>query len=314
MKAIRINQYGSPEVMSYIDAEEPEIAIDEIKIKVKAAGVNPVDCKIREGSSFLAKKLEKSLPIGLGFDLSGIIVELGSKITGFKIGDSVLGTTISIDRPGSYAEYAIVGSNTIVTKPNNLEFEVAAALPTPGPTAWKAVNKYGNISKNDRVLIHAGAGGVGHLAVQFAKQLGAYVFSTAHPKDHEFLKGLGVDELIDFTTTDFKEVVRGLDTVIDLVGGKTGMNSIEVLKSRGTLVTVPTYSQEEILEAAAIKNIKAVGFVVYDDMQALEEVVKSVADGRVQVNLSEPMALADAAQAHQKIQSGTATGKIVLRI
>ncbi len=312
MKAIRLNQYGAPEVLFYTDVEEPTVGADEIKVKVKAAGVNPIDCKIREGSSFLAKKLEPYFPIGLGFDLSGIIVECGSQVTGWKIGDEVVGTTISIERPGSYAEYAIVGSDTIVSKPKDLSFKVAAALPTPGATAWQAVNKYGNISKGDRVLIHAGAGGVGHLAVQFAKQLGAHVISTARGKDHEFLKKLEVDELIDFSTTNFKKVVKNLDTVIDLVGGKTGMDSLEVLKPKGTLVTVPTYSQKEILSAAALKGIKAIGFIVYADMKALKNVVKSVANGHIKVNLSESMNLADAAKAHQKIQSKTAKGKIVL--
>lgn len=314
MKAIQLSKYGLPDVMKYVEVAEPQIKSGEIKVQVKAAGVNPLDCKIRDGSSFLAKKLESHFPIGVGYDLSGTIIEIGPDVSEWEVGDDVVGLTISLDRPGSYAEFAVVDANSIVKKPSNLSFETAAALPTPGPTAWQAVHKYAKISKTDKVLIHAGAGGVGHLAVQFAKKLGAHVISTAKRKDHELLKGYGVDETIDFTTTNFKEVVKDLDIVIDLVGGKTGIDSLDVLKATGTLITVPTYSQKKILEAAALKRINAVNFVVFDDMSSLAEVVRSVACKDVTVNLAKPMRLEDVVKAHEMIASFTTTGKIVLKI
>jgi NADPH2:quinone reductase len=314
MKAIQLSEYGPPDVMQYVEVEEPDVKLGEIKVKVKAAGVNPLDCKIRDGSSFLAEKLQSHFPIGIGYDLSGTIVEVGPNVSGWSVGDDVVGLTISLERPGSYAEYAIVDAKSIVKKPSNLSFETAAAIPTPGPTAWQAVHKYAKISKKDKVLIHAGAGGVGHLAVQFAKQLGAYVISTAKGEDHELLKGYGVDEVIDFTTTHFKEVVQDLDIVIDLVGGKTGIDSLDVLKPTGTLVTVPTYSQKEVLEAAENKNINAIDFVVFNDMSSFAEVVRSVAKKEVKVNLATPLKLKEAIKAHEMIASFTTNGKIVLQI
>lgn len=314
MKAIQLSEYGAPDVMKYVEVEEPDVKSGEMKVKVKAAGVNPLDCKIRDGSSFLADKLRSHFPIGIGYDLSGTIVEVGPNVSGWNVGDDVVGLTVSLDRPGSYAEYAVVDANSIVKKPGDLSFETAAALPTPGPTAWQAVHKYAKISKSDKVLIHAGAGGVGHLAVQFAKQLGAYVISTAKGKDHELLKGYGVDEVIDFTTTHFKEVLQDIDIVIDLVGGKTGIDSLDVLKSTGTLVTVPTYSQKEVLEAAELKNINTIAFVVFNDMSSMDEVVASVANNKIAVNLATPLKLEEAVKAHEKIASFSANGKIVLKM
>jgi len=310
MKGIQFAEFGPPSVLRYVDIATPILTASEMLLKVRAAGINPIDAKIREGSSFVARKL--ILPSGLGYDICGEIVECGSHIREFKVGDVVLGSIGRHEHPGAYAEYCKANISEVILKPQSLDVAVAAAIPIPGLTAWQAIHRYGKIKTGDHVLIQAAAGGVGHLAVQFAKAAGAYVIATASAKHHEFLSALGVDLIIDYTKQDFTEIVHDVDLVIDLVGGAVGIKSIQVLKPNGILVTVPTITKDQILEQARQRPIHAIGMLAEMDLNDLKQITQLVANNIVKIQIEQRFALKDAAKAHELLQQKHTQGKLIL--
>ena len=237
-KAIQFNEFGGPEVLKWVDVNTPSINEAQLLLKVKSAGINRIDAKIREGSSFVAQTID--LPAGMGFDICGEIVEIGSNITNFQLGDIVLGSVGKYHNPKAYAEYCVASPKDLVKKPEGLSNTVAVVLTMVGLTAWQAIHNFGKIKKGEKVLIHAGAGGVGHMAIQYAKLAGAYVITTASGSQREFLLSLGTDQIINYETESFEKILTDLDLVIDLIGGKVGVLSLKTLKPDGRIVTVPT--------------------------------------------------------------------------
>jgi NADPH:quinone reductase-like Zn-dependent oxidoreductase len=226
MKAVRMHDYGTIEALRYEDVAKPEPAADEVLIKVHAAGVNPVDWKIVEG--FGKGWLGHALPHILGCEVAGVIEAVGSEVTKFKVDDAAYGYT-NLAREGAYAEYIIAKESEIAAKPAALDFASAATLPVALLTASQALFGHAGLQAGQKVLIHAAAGGVGSIAVQLAKASGAEVIGTASARNREFVKGLGADEVIDYTATKFEDAVKDVDVVFDLIGGETGQRSYAVL-------------------------------------------------------------------------------------
>src|SRR5258705_3210941 len=242
MKAIRIHNYGGPEVLQYENAPRPKPQDDEVLIRVHAATVNPIDWNVREGhmKDFWPHKF----PLILGWDLSGVVEELGRGASRFKIGDEVYSVP-DPTRNGAYADYIVVRESELALKPNSLHHIRAAAVPLAALTAWQSLFDTAQLQPGQRVLIHAGSGGVGHLAVQLAKWKGAYVFATASTKNTDLLRQLGVDKAIDYTQQRFEDVARNIDIVLDTIGGETQERSWSVLKKDGVLVSLVQPLHEE---------------------------------------------------------------------
>lgn len=313
MQAVQLNQFGGPEVLHLVDVPKPSIKDDELLIKVSAAGVNPLDGKIRDARSLL-NVFESRLPISLGYDLCGSVEQCGSSVSGFKLGDSVFGMVGLFDRPGAYAEYYVAKPAELAKKPEKLDDIQAGALPIAGLTAWQAIHRHGKLQAGERVLIHAAAGGVGHLAVQIAKRLDAFVIATASAKHHEFLSELGVDQLIDYTRQPFEDVANDVDLVIDLVGGETGLRSLKVLKSEGRLVTVPTLTRDEILDKAKQLGLNASGMIAAMSAEDLQTLADLIVNQAIKLKIAHVFPLQNVVSAHQQLDSKSTQGKIVLTL
>ncbi len=216
MKAVRIHSYGSAEKMIYEDAPLPEAGPDEVRIRVHSAGVNPVDYKIRAG--YLAAMLPHQMPLILGWDVSGVVDQVGNDVTELSVGDEVYSRP-EIARDGTYAEYVVVRASEVAAKPTTLSHNEAAAVPLAALTAWQGLFDFAKLKKGERVLIHAGAGGVGSFAIQFAKWCGAHVIGTASAVNEELVRSLGADEFVDYRSQQFEEVLDKVDVVFDTIGG-----------------------------------------------------------------------------------------------
>jgi NADPH:quinone reductase-like Zn-dependent oxidoreductase len=308
MKAIRIHNYGGPEVLKYEDAPRPEPQADEVLIRVHAAGVNPIDWKVREGhmKDFWPHKF----PLILGWDLSGVVEELGRGVSRFKIGDEVYSVPDST-RNGAYADYIVVRESELALKPNSLHHIRAAALPLAAVTAWQALFDAGQLVSGQRMLIHGGSGGVGHVAVQLAKWKGAYVFATASTKNQELLRELGVDEPIDYTKQKFEDVARDVDLVLDLIGGETQERSWSVLKKGGVLLSLV---QPPSVEKAKALGVRAAFVAGHPSGSQLAEIAKLIDSGELKLTIDRILPLSEVHRAHQLSQTGHARGKIVLRV
>ena len=312
MKAIRFEKFGSPEVLKYVDVEQPVINKQDCQtllIKVIASGVNPIDAKIRSGSSFASAGLV--MPSGLGFDICGEVVGKSADVRQVEIGEYILGRLEYKNLTG-YSQYCKINVNQAIIKPKKVNSDQAACLPIAGLTAWQSLYTYGKLQKSERVLIHAASGGVGHLAVQLAKKTGAYVIATASKKNHQFVHALGADEMIDYKNTPFDQVAQGIDLVIDLVGGDTGIQSLKVLKSNGRLVTIPTNTRDEILAHAKQLGINASGMLATTNLAQLETLAQLVAEDKLTIYISKSLSLKEASQAHIALETGRTVGKIVL--
>ena len=306
MKAVRIHEYGDENVLIYEDAPVPEIQDDEVLIKVHAASVNPVDWKTREG--YIKEMIPHKFPLTLGWDASGVIENVGSKVTNFRIGDSVYSHS-DISRNGAYAEYIAIKSYEVALKPKSIDHKHAASIPLVGLTAWQALFGIANLAQGQRVLIHAAAGGVGSFAVQLAKTRGAYVIGTASAHNHEFLHELGVDEVVDYTSVKFEDQVKDLDVVFDTIGGETLERSWKVLKSGGHLVSIAgTPSDEKAKE----NNVKGTYVFVQPNTEQLEEIAVLVDQGKVRTHLEKVFPLQHVKDAHLLSQAGRVKGKIIL--
>ena len=308
MKAIRIHEFGGPEVLKYEDAPNPSPANDEVVIKIHASGVNPVDCKIRAG---LAQgKFPVELPLIPGWDVSGEIEEAGSDVLNFRKGDEVYSRP-DPTRNGTYAEYVVVKADQVNSKPKSLDHDKAAAVPLAGLTAWQGLFEHGDLKADQKVLIHAASGGVGTFAVQFAKWKGAFVIGTASEENIDFLYDLGADEVIDYKTEKFEEKVKDVDLVFDLIGGETQKRSLNVIKEGGRLVTtVQPANQEEAKE----KNIQVIGYMAKSYPADLQQIADLIDSGKIKPIVTEIFPLKEAAKAQEMIDSHHTRGKIVLKV
>jgi NADPH:quinone reductase-like Zn-dependent oxidoreductase len=309
MKAVQFHDYGGPEVLHYEDAPKPEPGAGEVLVKVHAAGINPLDWKIRAG--YLKEMRPYPMPLILGWDLSGIVEANGSGATRFAPGDAVYSRP-DIGRNGAYAEYIAVREEELALKPKSLDHIYAAAVPLTGLTAWQALFDSGGLTAGQTVLIHAAAGGVGSFAVQFAKWKGARVIGTASAKNHEFLMSLGCHQAIDYQTTRFEDVVHDVDMVLDTQAGETRERSWGVIKKGGILVSVlgPPPSQEE----ADKHGVRSTVFWVRGDAAQLAEIAGLIDSGFVKVHVDAVFPLAEAARAHELSATNHVRGKIVLQV
>ncbi|MEC8428899.1 MAG: NADP-dependent oxidoreductase [Pseudomonadota bacterium] len=310
MKAIRIQEFGSPSVMELVELDPPQPGVGEVLVTVSAASVNPIDYKIREGSHLLCPSME--LPTGLGFDFSGKVIACGVGVDNLVVGDAVIGMVGFPASACSYQEQLTVSAEACVKVTNAKDLPAMAGLPLAGLTAWQAVHTVGQLQSGQRVLIHAAAGGVGSFAVQLAKAAGAYVIVTASEPKHAMLQGLGADECIDYRAAPFQEQVEAVDLVIDLVGGQVGVDSLAVVKDGGLLVTVPSATREEVLAAAEAAGVKAEFFLMQYDVEALTDMAEQVTKGELQILVGGRMPLSQADLAHETIEAGHTTGKLLL--
>jgi NADPH:quinone reductase-like Zn-dependent oxidoreductase len=304
MKAIVINAYGNEDVVKYTEVERPEPQADEVLVKVHAAGVNPVDWKIRNG---LGERLGLKLPIRLGGEIAGTVEKIGADVRGFKAGDAVYGIIGS----GGYAEYAIAKIGDIAPKPQSLTFENAAAIPLGALTAWQAMFDLAKLSSGQRILITGASGGVGSLAVQLAKVKGAYVIGLASGRNGAFVRELGADEFVDYTKQNFAAVVQDVDVVFDAVGGDTFEKAFQTLKKGGFLVTAVAFPSEE---KAQELGIKAARVYCKPNAEQLAEISALVDEGKLTAHISTVLPLTEVNKALQLSESGRTRGKIVLQI
>lgn len=310
MKAIVIEEYGDKNVLVEKNIDTPKIAEDQVLVEVHATSINPIDWKVREG--YLKEMLPFEFPIILGWDASGVVVEAGSNVTDYKAGDRVFTRPATTNR-GTYAEYLAVDSNLLAKMPEEMSFEEAASIPLAGLTAWQCLVDFGNIQDGSKVLIHAGAGGVGIFAIQIAKSLGAYVATTASENNIEFLTSLGADEVINYKENDFSEMLNGFDLVLDSMGGDIQSKSYKVLKENGKLVSIVQPPSEE--EAASF-NTKA-GFVWLEpNGEQLQKLANLYEEGKVKPVIGKIFDFSEQSlkDAHDLSETHHARGKIVIRV
>lgn len=312
MKHLVYHQFGEPRVLAMEEAPVPEPGPEDVLVRVVAAGLNPIDWKTRRGLGFAARQIENRLPWTPGYDMAGEVVGVGSKVATLVAGDRVMGMVGFPSGGGACSEYLVAPSAELAIVPEELDLLAAAGLPLAGLTAWQALFDVGELEPGQKVLIHAGAGGVGHLAVQFALVRGAHVIATASADNRDFLAGLGVHEVIDYHQVDFADECYGLDLVLDLIGGDTGKRSLHTLSEHGVLVTIPTVTADDIVSEAEKKGLKAHGMTVQPDVFQLEEILELIEDGDVKVHVDGVFPLSDAAAAHKLLEGGHVRGKLVL--
>ena len=308
MKAVLMHKYGGPDVLVHEDVARPEPANNEVLIRVKAAGVNPVDWKIREG--YVQELFGHDLPLILGCDLSGVVELAGADVRHLKAGDAVYGY-VNLARCGAYADYAIGLESELARKPETIEFNEAAAIPVGALTSWQALFDIAGLSSGQKVLIHAASGGVGHMAVQLARAKGAVVYGTASAKNADFVRSLGVDEFIDYQTTRFEEVIKDADVVFDTIGDETQERSFKVLKRGGVLVSAVSEPSQKACEEHGVKGAMV---LVQPNAAQLAEINTLIEEGRVKPAVADVLPLQDARKAHELSQSGRTRGKIILSI
>jgi NADPH:quinone reductase-like Zn-dependent oxidoreductase len=308
MKAIQIHQYGGKEVLNYQDCPVPTIAENQILIKVIATSVNPVDWKVREG--YLQQMIDYPMPFIPGWDVAGIVEKVGSQVSQFTIGDAVYSRP-DIMKNGSYAQYIAIDAIEVASKPATLSFMEAASIPLAGITAWEALFTAANLQAGQTVLIHAGSGGVGSLAIQLAKHKGAKVITTTSAKNRDFVASLGADEVIDYTKVDFKTVVKAVDVVFDTMGGQVLQDSFEVIKPGGMLVSIV---ETPDAQKAAQNDIRTEFVMIQPNATILQQLADLIDAGHVRPIVGAEFGLADIAKAHELSQSGRAKGKIVIHV
>lgn len=315
MRAVVQHTLGGPEVLSVQRVPRPEPLPTEVRVKVHAAGVNPVDWKTRAGAGMAGVLGEP--PFILGWDVSGVVEKVGFGVTTLQEGDEVYGMPWFPRAAGGYAEYVTAPARQFARKPTSVSHEQAAAVPLAALTAWQALVDAAHVRPGQRVLVHAAAGGVGHLAVQFAKHLGAHVVGTARAGGHDWLTKLGADELIDYTTVRFEDAVSDVDVVLDLVGDHhddTSTRSLDVLRPGGLLVAVPAGVSPELAAAAEAKGMRVSPFLVEPDGPALTAIGALIDSGEVVVEVEEVFPLEQVAEAHTRGESNRTRGKLVLRV
>jgi NADPH:quinone reductase-like Zn-dependent oxidoreductase len=307
MRAIRIHQYGGPEVLAQVEMQRPTPGPNEVLIKVKAASVNPIDWKLRAGH--MKDVFPLTFPTTLGLDVSGTVEEVGPGAARFKRGDGVY-ASLKVGVGGGYAEYVVAKETIVAEKPSTLDHVQAASVPVVGLTAWQALFEVAQLRAGQKVLIHASAGGVGNFAVQFAKAKGAYVIGTASSKNQAFLGELGVDKAVDYKKTRFEDVVHDADVVLDTIGGDTQERSFKALKKGGILVSIVQPPSQEL---AAKYGVRALFYGAHPSSSDLAEIAMLIDSGKVKIVVETVLPLAEARRAQELSQTGHARGKIVLK-
>ncbi|AZO51275.1 MAG: NADP-dependent oxidoreductase [Mesorhizobium sp.] len=308
MRAVTQNTVGGPDVLVIADRPDPAPKAGEVLVRVSAAGINPVDGAVRGGNYPLLGEP----PFILGWDISGTIEALGPDVTGLKVGDQVFGMPHFPKQAAAYAELAVAPADEIAPKPESIDHIHAAALPLAGLTAWQGLVRHGGLRKGQRVLVHAAAGGVGHLAVQIAKAHGAHVIATASPDKLDFVRSIGADEVVDYTAGDFTEKVGDVDLVLDAIGGDHADQSLKVVRDGGMLVSLLNVHDATRATAGA-RGIRVERMSVVPDRDGLIELGKLVDARKLAVHVAESFPLARAGDAHAFL-AARPIGKVVLAV
>jgi NADPH:quinone reductase-like Zn-dependent oxidoreductase len=292
MKAVSQDELGGPEILKLVTLPTPEPGVSSILIRVHAASVNPIDGANRQTGALIGQP-----PFVLGWDISGTVEAVGLGVTLYKPGDEVFGMLPFPQGHGAYAEYAVGPTRVFVPKPDRLGHVQAAAIPMVGLTAWQALVDTGGVGEGSRVLINGAAGGIGHLAVQIAKARGAHVTALASAANLDLVRSLGADEAIDYNSTDFTEVVRDQDVVLDVVGGDYPARALDVLKPGGILVSTQPPSLQPVAEAAAERGIRVAGIIVESDQVGMSALADLAANGQVVPTIAATFPLEEAGAA-----------------
>ena len=316
MRAVLVQEFGPTDTVEIGEIESPLKLGTEVLVDVHAAGMNPIDYKTVIGKG-AAKAVEPLLPWIPGGDVAGIIAEGPYEAHDLQPGDAVYGAVNHWRTRGSYAEQAVVPSLALAPKPESLSFEKAAAVPCAALTAWDAVVRVAKARAGQRILIHAGAGGVGHFAVQFAKYFGAQVATTVSTRNVDFVRSLGADEVIDYTQQRFEDALQKVDVVVDLIGNvsdDTGTRSLDVLKHGGLYLNVPTGSWSDYASVAAERGLRASSVKVESDGSNLGIIGRLIDAGDVRVEVQKAYPLAQVRDAFAELQRGHVRGKLVLKV
>lgn len=309
MRAISQATHGTPEVLEQVLLPRPVPGPGQVLVAVRAAGVNPTDWKHRAAGLFLDR-----LPLVLGWDVSGVVEAVGFGVTLFKPGDEVFGMLPYPHGVGSHAEYVTGPARAFAAKPAGIDHVQAGALPLAALTAYQAIVDTAGVRSGQRVLIHAAAGGVGHLAVQIAKARGAYVIGTASAPKHAFVRSIGADEVIDYRTTDFRDAVQDVDMVLDPLSGDTRARSLDVLRPGGVLVSILPGGDPDEAARAAARGVRVESLLVEADHTGMNAVAELAASGALRAHIEAVFPLAEAAKAHALGETDRTTGKIVLTV
>ena len=310
MKAAQINTYGGPEVLQLSEtASQPMAKEGQVLVAVVAAGVNPFDYKVRDGSA--RSMVELNFPATLGGDVAGTVAAVGTGVTGFQTGQEVYGQAGALSGEGSFAEFTPVKADQLASKPASVDFVMAAALPLVGVSAYQALVDHMHLQAGQKILIHGAAGGIGSMAVQLAKHLGAYVAATATTADVDFVKTMGADEVIDYKTKDFAALLHGYDAVFDTVGGETNAKSYTVLKPGGALVSMVAPPDKALVEQYQLQYTHQFTRVTTDRLSHITDLVDSKA---LRVNVDKVFPLTQAAEALEYLKTGHPRGKVVIKI
>jgi len=311
MKSIQINKYGGSDVVDIINnVSIPRVSTGKVLVEVKASGVNPVDWKIREG--YFQQMVPLQFPATLGTDFSGVIKELQENVSNFNIGDEVYGqASLLSGGSGSFAELALTNINSIAVKPKTLNHIDASSLPLVGASTWQGLVDNIGLSKNQKILIHGGAGGIGSIAIQLAKHLGAYVGTTVKPEDNEFVQQLGADEIVDYTTQNFDDMLHDYDAVLDTVGGETYKKSFKVLRNNGTIVSMLEQPDSNLMNQF---GVKAIFQFTETTSERLTKLAQWIDQNNVQVNVEKTFPLSETAKALDYQRDVHPRGKVVITI
>jgi NADPH:quinone reductase-like Zn-dependent oxidoreductase len=308
MKSAQINQYGDIDNLQISDKQQQKLAPGEVFINIYAASINPFDLILMKGN---ANYLKLDFPITLGGDFSGKIVNLGEGVNNYQIGDEVYGTaSVAAGGSGAFAEIVKTPINTIALKPKAVDFKEASALPLVGVSAIQAIEENIQLKNAQKILIHGGAGGIGHIAIQLAKALGAYVATTVNTDDMDFALAMGANEVIDYKKHDFNEMLKDYDAVFDTVGGDTTDKSFQVLKKGGTLVSMKGQPNEELAKKFSVKTIGQYTAITTERLNRLSELVNS---RKIKVNIDQVFTLDEIKEAFH-LQESHPRGKVVIEI
>lgn len=313
MKAYVLNETGGVENLVLSEIEQPNPKADEVLVEIRAISINPVDVKTRAVTEVLNMIVGSEPPVILGWDIAGKVTAVGENITQFVPGDSVFGMVNFLGHGKAYAEYAVAPESQLANIPANTSFEDAAATTLAALTALQVLQS--RVKQGDRVLIHAGSGGVGHFAIQIAKHLGAYVVATSSTKNRDFVMTLGADEHIDYRQQKFEEVASDIDFVLDGMGGDVLKNSLKVVKDGGKIISLPSPEFPEDVRAYAEKhNIDVSFFMVQSNGSDMNTLKGMLETGVLKPHVSKIFAFADLADAHLQVESGRTVGKVIVKI
>jgi alcohol dehydrogenase len=309
MKAAQISSYGGKEVLKVNEAPKPKPGPDEVLVEVHAAATNPFDYKLREG--LMVEAIPLAFPATLGGDVSGIVAETGEGVASFKVGQEVFGQANAAGGHGSYAEFVPVKTMQLALKPDKLDFTQAAALPLTSCSAYQALVDHMNLQPGQRILIHGGAGGIGSMAIQIAKDIGAHITTTAGPDEEDYVKGLGADAFIDYTTQEFNTAKRSFDAVFDTVGGETNAKSYMVVKPGGTLVSMIEAPNPDLVHKHDVKYIHQSTQVTQKRLAAITKLIEA---GKLKIIIDKIYSLGLAAEALEYLKTGRPKGKVVIQV